>query len=317
MRIIKSLLILLVILIPTLFFVQCQNGAPSQEEALSASAKEGKKLAQTFCISCHDPKAPMDARLAPPFAAVKQHYAEFTEGEEAFKSQMIRFLTKPDTSYALMPNAVKKFGLMPKMALTEEQNQQLVDYIFEADLKGPEWYKKHYEENHGDKEKPVDRGVKMAQATKAVLGSNLKRALKEKGSAGAVDFCSTQAIPLTDSMAQELGVSIQRVSERNRNPNNAADSLSLAQIESYKKQLAAGLPLEGSAMIVGGEQWVFAPILTNGMCLQCHGEPGKDVDETTLAVIQKKYPNDLATGYGLNELRGIWKVSWKLKDKQN
>jgi hypothetical protein len=66
---------------------------------------------------------------------------------------------------------------------------------------------------------------------------------------------------------------------------------------------------------VGGEQWVFAPILTNGMCLQCHGEPGSDVDETTLAVIRKKYPNDLAIDYGLNELRGIWKVSWKLEEE--
>ncbi len=314
MRIIKKVLILAVILTPTFFFIQCQNGERSEQEALSASAKEGKKLAETFCISCHDPQAPMDARLAPPLAAVQQHYADFTEGEEAFKSQMIRFLTKPDTSYALMPNAVEKFGLMPKMALTAEQNQQLVDYIFEAKLKGPEWYQKHYKENHDAMNDPVAKGVQMAQATKAVLGSNLKKALKERGAAGAVDFCATRALPLTDSMALQQGVSIQRVSDRNRNPNNAADSISLLQIERYKEQLAAGEALKGTATVVGGEQWVFAPILTNGMCLQCHGEAGKEVEEATLKVIQEKYPDDQATGYSLNELRGIWKVSWKLEE---
>jgi len=42
MRIIKKVLILAVILTPTFFFIQCQNGERSEQEALSASAKEGK-----------------------------------------------------------------------------------------------------------------------------------------------------------------------------------------------------------------------------------------------------------------------------------
>ncbi len=45
-------------------------------------------------------------------------------------------------------------------------------------------------------------------------------------------------------------------------------------------------------------------------CLKCHGLPGKDIDANTLALLQKKYPEDKATGYKLGDLRGAWKISF-------
>jgi hypothetical protein len=49
------------------------------------------------------------------------------------------------------------------------------------------------------------------------------------------------------------------------------------------------------------------------MCLQCHGKPGTDLSETTIAKLSQLYPNDKATGYGINELRGIWIVEMNKK----
>ena len=55
----------------------------------------------------------------------------------------------------------------------------------------------------------------------------------------------------------------------------------------------------------------YYPIVTNGMCLQCHGEPNKEIDEATLAQLNNLYPDDKAKGYAMNQVRGIWSISWE------
>jgi len=44
--------------------------------------------------------------------------------------------------------------------------------------------------------------------------------------------------------------------------------------------------------------------------LQCHGEPNKQIADQTFLAIQKLYPNDQAVGYDINQVRGIWNVSF-------
>jgi Protein of unknown function (DUF3365) len=57
----------------------------------------------------------------------------------------------------------------------------------------------------------------------------------------------------------------------------------------------------------------YYPILTNAMCLQCHGKPNVDISITTLDKIHALYPDDRATGYVVNELRGLWVVEMDKK----
>ena len=52
----------------------------------------------------------------------------------------------------------------------------------------------------------------------------------------------------------------------------------------------------------------YYPIVTNAMCMQCHGKKDLQIKPETLAAIGEFYPEDKATGYGENELRGIWVV---------
>jgi hypothetical protein len=49
------------------------------------------------------------------------------------------------------------------------------------------------------------------------------------------------------------------------------------------------------------------------MCLQCHGIPNNQILPTTLSKIKELYPTDKATGYGENELRGIWVIEMDKK----
>ncbi|MBT8321956.1 MAG: DUF3365 domain-containing protein, partial [Eudoraea sp.] len=53
----------------------------------------------------------------------------------------------------------------------------------------------------------------------------------------------------------------------------------------------------------------YFPILTNAMCLQCHGKPESDMQSVTLKQLKAYYPQDKALGYGPNEVRGLWKVT--------
>ena len=159
----------------------------------------------------------------------------------------------------------------------------------------------------------AELGKEIAMQTKANLGKNLGLALSEKGAVGAVEFCNTRAIPITDSMSVVLNTKVKRVSDKPRNPSNQANADELAYIESWKTAKAKGeqvapLIAERNSKMVG-----YYPIETNAMCLQCHGTPEKQVAPETLSKIKKLYPSDKAVGYGENEIRGIFVVEMDKK----
>ena len=141
---------------------------------------------------------------------------------------------------------------------------------------------------------------KIAEETKKNLVTNLTQKISEKGAENALEFCNVNAIPLTKQLEDQHNVMIKRVSDKNRNPDNAANETERKYIDFFKEQLVLKQKLEAKF-----DNGVFyAPITTNSMCLQCHGSE-KDIKPETLAKIKSLYPNDNATGYQENELRGL------------
>ena len=141
---------------------------------------------------------------------------------------------------------------------------------------------------------------KIAEETKKNLVTNLTQKISEKGAENALEFCNVNAIPLTKQLEDQHNVMIKRVSDKNRNPDNAANETERKYIDFFKEQLALKQKLEAKF-----DNGVFyAPITTNSMCLQCHGSE-KDIKPETLAKIKSLYPNDKAIGYQENELRGL------------
>jgi hypothetical protein len=160
----------------------------------------------------------------------------------------------------------------------------------------------------GPLQKMAEQGRQYALKAKSALGSNLINAINAGGPESAVSFCNVRAEFLTDSTATAQNVGIRRVSDRPRNPANAADSFQGVQIGALRADLKGGIPNpyrlhEEEDMITG-----FYPILTNDMCLKCHGDKGKTINQATLSVLEELYPQDQATGYAANQLRGIWGV---------
>ena len=154
----------------------------------------------------------------------------------------------------------------------------------------------------------IEQGRDLAFKTKAILGKNLIGALSTNGTEYALDFCSTKAIHLTDSMSNALNSKIKRVSDKNRNPNNAANKRELVYINKTKAAISKGENPTPELNEINDKLLGYYPIISNEMCLQCHGQKNVDILPKTITKIDSLYPNDKAFGYKTNELRGIWVV---------
>ena len=154
-------------------------------------------------------------------------------------------------------------------------------------------------------------GSDLAASTQKVLASNLVGTIQERGTLEALEFCNIQAIPLTDSMSVELEAHIKRVTDQPRNPNNLAGKSELEYIQTAKTALIEGKEITPSIQYSNGKVTGYYPIITNQLCMQCHGSEETQIDEQTLAKIKELYPEDKATGYDIGELRGIWVVEMK------
>lgn len=285
----------------------------------------GKKLMETNCYLCHSPiAAENEGRIAPPMVAIKARYID-KEGynKEEFIAAVQSFVENPSEDKALMYGAVKKHGVMPKQVFPEGSVAKIADFMFDYQIEEPAWFAAHWE-GHGndnwtqsgkkvivvEKEKTyADIGLEYALSTKKVLGKNLMGTIQKKGTIEALAFCNMQAIPLTDSMSVKYNATIKRVSDKNRNPNNKANAKELLYIEQFKKEVADNK--ESKPIVVDKDDKVnfYYPITTNTMCLQCHGKP-ENIKREVRAKTLKLYPNDLAVGYGENEVRGIWSITF-------
>lgn len=154
----------------------------------------------------------------------------------------------------------------------------------------------------------AERGLEYALNTQAVLGKNLTQSIQDKGILGALAFCNENAYPLTDSMAVAQNARLKRVSDKPRNENNTADTQEIEHINTFKQTIANEVTPTPIVSETDTTVTVYYPILTNTMCLQCHGQPDSGIESSTLKEINRLYPNDQAIGYNINEVRGLWRV---------
>lgn len=150
----------------------------------------------------------------------------------------------------------------------------------------------------------------IAMQTQAALGGTLKQQIAENGVAAAIAFCKVEALPITDSLASLHGVRIARITDRARNPLNRAspgeETIMAGMQQALEK--TEGEPATPLADSLGTGTYYF-PIVTNALCINCHGRPEADMDPAVLQEIRIRYPADSALGYGPGQLRGLWKIT--------
>lgn len=319
--------------------VACKDSdKDSKKEVATAENKEphpGKKLLETNCYICHSPTMGHDdGRIAPPMEAIKRHYKTEGISKEQFIADMQEWIKKPSEDNTKMPGAIRNYGLMPYTPFPEETIKQIADYMYDNDLEAPDWFEDHFNEERGkgmgrgngrgqgmgmgqgngmgknQQKNYADVGLQYALSTKAQLGKNLMGTIQKKGTLDAVTFCNERAYPLTDSMAKVHNATIKRVSDKPRNPNNQANVTELAHILTFKKQVADKVEIKPIVEHQGDKVNFYYPITTNSMCLQCHGKPEEQIKPEVLKTLTDLYPQDKATGYDVDQVRGIWSITF-------
>ena len=161
-------------------------------------------------------------------------------------------------------------------------------------------------------------GAQLTQTAQMQLGGALKAALERGGVAEAVPYCQTAALPLTDSVGStSLATNLRRTAMRYRNPANAPNAVDVRHMKIFMDQLAQGDTLMPQVeALPGGVLQYSRPILTQGMCLPCHGTVGESLATAHYEIIQSRYPQDSAIGFALGELRGIWSVQFSIEALQ-
>ncbi|MCL5128285.1 DUF3365 domain-containing protein [Algibacter sp. L4_22] len=331
---------LIVIFIFSALIFSCNNSKKKEYSAFEnqkeANNHPGKKLMEANCYACHSPSANQDDRIGPPMIAIKKRYINNKTTKANFTKDILAWIKNPTEENAKMYGAVNRFGLMPKLPFEEETITQIADYMFDFEIDKPEWFEAHYNQERGNNngqgmKKGLgngqgmrmqqtkastgdlsygERGLKYALSTKAVLGKNLMKAIQKKGTLEALAFCNIKAYPLTDSMAVVHNATIKRVSDKPRNQNNQANKKELTYIESFKTDIKNNIEPKAIVDQLDNKVQVYYPISTNTMCLQCHGKINQDIQKLTLRKLESLYPQDKAIGYNINEIRGLWSITF-------
>lgn len=283
----------------------------------------GEKLLRRQCYVCHNPSASHNSIVAPPMIAIKAHYINKNTTKEEFTKAFVDFVTKPTNENAKLRGAVRRFGLMPIQNYKEDDLKLIADYLFDYQIDEPKWFKEHWQEMQGrsyinsgktseksSSKTKADIGLEYALATKKVLGKNLMGKIQKEGTLEALKFCNEKAYHLTDSMATKFNATIKRVSDKPRNPKNKANKKEIEIINQYKNSVSANESIEPVVEESNGKTQFYYPIITNSMCLQCHGKSNDQIKPSVLNELANLYPQDKAKGYSENQVRGIWSITF-------
>lgn len=263
------------------------------------------------CFQCHYPENTRE--IAPSFSELRATYKGKYPTEQEFTAAMLSYVQDPKPENMADPAWQNRFGVMPKFTYKKEDLEKSIKFIYKTDFNSPEWKSMHQQVLEQNKKLNPDKpfaelGKEIADKAKAELGKNLLGAIQSQGTLGAISFCNERAIPLTQEISQKLGYKLKRVSDKPRNPLNEANAEEKQIIELFKIQLKSGQPFKPITRESGEVKQGFYPIVTNQMCLQCHGNVGTDISGTVYSKIQELYPKDKAIAYGENEIRGLWVV---------
>jgi hypothetical protein len=157
-----------------------------------------------------------------------------------------------------------------------------------------------------------EKAVAAVQSFSMALKTELGRGMKQGGPVSAIEICNDKAPAIANSVGNENGLSIGRVSERNRNPANAPNDWQSSVLASFEARKAEGEDPAGliwSEITEQGEFRFMRAIPTAPLCLACHGEL---ISAEVQAKLDELYPDDNATGFRQGDLRGAFVVTRQL-----
>lgn len=146
--------------------------------------------------------------------------------------------------------------------------------------------------------------LERAQATlapfKEELVETLMGTLNEVSPAEAIHVCRDEAPAIAARLSVE-GVRMGRTSHKLRNPANSpqpwVEPLLVAYLETPTDSEPRAVYIDDSTI------GYVEPIYVMSFCLACHGP---SIEPEILAELRSAYPEDEATGFRVNDLRGLF-----------
>ena len=149
----------------------------------------------------------------------------------------------------------------------------------------------------------MERAKNTLQPLKEQLVDALTGALQDGDQIGAIAVCRERAPQIAAALSVD-GVRMGRTSHRVRNPDNApqpwVEPLLAAYLEDPENPEPRAVRLDDSTI------GYVEPIYAMSFCLSCHGP---SVEPDLEAEILSLYPEDQATGFRMNDLRGLFWVT--------
>lgn len=109
---------------------------------------QGFEVFNDVCMACHNDEDGEGERQAPPMVMVKDRYARLG-AREAFVAAVSAYVVQPSERKSLMRGAVRNFGLMPELGVSEEDARAVAEFLYATDFTMPDWMAAHMEAEHG------------------------------------------------------------------------------------------------------------------------------------------------------------------------
>ncbi len=119
-------------------------GCTPEKQAVVSQEADGESVYRRYCKQCHGMAPP--PKFAPPIRGLAIHYREAFSEKEAAVEHMVSFMQKPDPAMSkCRPQAIKRFGLMPAMNVSEEKLRTVSGWVWEQ--YDPEFKQRHAKEH--------------------------------------------------------------------------------------------------------------------------------------------------------------------------
>ena len=168
--------------------------------------------------------------------------------------------------------------------------------------------------NQGNKAQEVVVNKQLENEAKEkvnIFATTLKEALvsaiQTGGFENGVNICKEQAPQIAKKLSID-GWQVSRTSLKVRNTDNQASDWEVENLKRFDSLFKQGVPvatLEASQQTQDTFYYMKA-IPTGQVCLACHGT---SVDKTLQQTITAEYPEDAATGFTLNDIRGAFSLT--------
>jgi len=158
-------------------------------------------------------------------------------------------------------------------------------------------------------------GEKVSQELIGQLGETLMKTIDVSGFVNTISICNHWAPLYSERIAEQYEEirSIKRTSLNVRNQNNKPDKYEKEALLFFLDEISKDAPdpdFYVQRVYNTSDSFIkyYKPLYVKDLCLSCHG-PEKLINPEILQKIKSFYPRDEATGYMIDDFRGLVSVT--------